>query len=48
MDGGSEADDNLQLLCRPCHAAKTSAEGVEQRRRRSPRRTPKKHPGIVG
>lgn len=25
-EGGSDGDDNLQTLCRPCHQAKTNAE----------------------
>jgi 5-methylcytosine-specific restriction protein A len=25
-DGGTDADDNLQVLCKPCHGAKTRDE----------------------
>lgn len=28
-DGGENRERNLQLLCRPCHAAKSSAERTE-------------------
>jgi len=28
--GGSDADHNLQSLCKPCHTAKTQAEAAER------------------
>lgn len=31
--GGSDGDENLQLLCDDCHAEKTSAEAVERSKR---------------
>ncbi len=30
-DGGSDADENLQTLCRSCHGRKTSAEQRKKR-----------------
>lgn len=29
--GGTDADDNLQAICRPCHRAKTAAEARQGR-----------------
>lgn len=34
IDGGANADENLQLLCEPCHKAKTAAEAGERAARR--------------
>ena len=33
--GGSDARNNLQALCRECHAAKTQREAAEGRRRQA-------------
>jgi len=33
LDGGSNADENLQSLCRPCHDEKTRLD-LERRRSR--------------
>ena len=30
--GGDHSDANLQVLCKPCHAEKTSLEAVERRK----------------
>lgn len=34
FEGGTDDDDNLETLCRPCHTAKTDAEKTRARRRR--------------
>lgn len=33
-DGGTDHEDNLQALCKPCHDAKTEAENASDRARR--------------
>lgn len=47
-EGGTDALANLQLLCGPCHEAKTQAEANRGKARRAARRrlptTP--HPGL--
>lgn len=45
--GGTDHPDNLQVLCIPCHRAKTGEESGRARRGR-PRnhRAPEKHPGL--
>lgn len=35
-DGGSDALDNLQALCRRCHLRKTAAEAIAHGRRPPP------------
>jgi 5-methylcytosine-specific restriction endonuclease McrA len=48
--GGSDDDTNLAPAhAQPCHAAKSSAEGLEARRARGGmRRPPEAHPGLTG
>ncbi len=44
--GGTDADDNLWMLCPYHHGQKSSAEGAAARRpRRTMRREPEPHPG---
>ena len=31
-DGGADVDGNVQVLCKPCHAIKTSRENSERQR----------------
>ena len=38
--GGTHHLDNLRVLCRPCHLAKTAREGGGRRSRRSPATDP--------
>jgi len=33
-EGGTDALENLQLLCEPCHRSKSAQEGVAARRRK--------------
>jgi 5-methylcytosine-specific restriction protein A len=33
-EGGTDAEENLQVLCQPCHARKTAQEGVRGRARK--------------
>lgn len=40
-EGGTDDEDNLQLLCRPCHKAKTREEAVRKAR------MPKHHTAIA-
>ena len=49
-EGGGDDPDNLRLLgvdCCDTHSDKTKAEAMRGRKRRSPRRPPSPHPGIV-
>lgn len=43
-EGGEDHLDNLQTLCRPCHAPKTAAERARGIARRTGRRRPRAHP----
>lgn len=48
--GGSHREDNLQGLCRACHARKTAAETAAARwpaDRARRERPPEAHPGLV-
>ncbi len=48
-EGGTDALANLQLLCPPCHDAKTQAEANRGKARRAARRRlpPTPHPGLL-
>lgn len=47
--GHDHALANLQALCRRCHAAKSSAEGVDARGPRPIQaRAGERHPGLIG
>ncbi|NEW33828.1 HNH endonuclease [Nocardia cyriacigeorgica] len=45
--GGSDHDDNLQVLCTACHQAKTQREAAAGRVKRSRYREPEPHPGRI-
>ncbi|MFR9767068.1 HNH endonuclease [Nocardia sp. SC052] len=42
---GTDDDDNLQVLCKDCHDAKTQGEAAAGRARLSRYREPEPHPG---
>ena len=42
--GGTDDSDNLQAVCRSCHASKTASEAVHGRANRRRRRPPPAHP----
>ncbi|WP_159844885.1 HNH endonuclease [Nocardia sp. CY41] len=43
---GTDDDDNLQVLCKDCHDAKTQTEAAAGRIRHNRRRPTKPHPGL--
>lgn len=45
--GGSDEDENLRAVCKPCHAQKTKAEKTAVNKRRSAPRPTAKHPGLI-
>ncbi|MBF6301181.1 HNH endonuclease [Nocardia amamiensis] len=42
---GTDDDDNLQVLCKDCHDAKTQGEAQAGKAKRSRYREPEPHPG---
>ena len=46
--GDDHSPGNLRSLCRWHHARKSSAEGNAARKRGTSRRTPERHPGLIG
>ncbi len=46
-EGGSDYLSNRRGICSPCHAVKSRAEAARGAARRSARRTPPPHPGLL-
>ncbi len=46
-EGGSNGLDNRRGVCSPCHAVKSKAEAKRGIDRRSARRAPLRHPGLL-
>lgn len=45
--GGTHDDSNLAAICEQCHRRKSATEAAVGRARRSGKRAPERHPGLL-